>query len=185
MTEIETKRCSRCKVDLVVSSFHKSRSRKDGLNPYCKICHSEYATNPKIKQAARESSLAYYYRNLESRHTYGKQYREENSDAWKAKNAAWRRANPDKVRAYNKARRALRLQAEVEVVDPTIVYLRDGWVCQICDKTVDPNLLGQSTSPAPSLDHKVPLSKGGEHSYSNTQLAHFGCNSRKRDLLWL
>ena len=32
---------------------------------------------------------------------------------------------------------------------------------------------------APSIDHIVPLSKGGEHSYANCALAHTGCNSAK------
>jgi 5-methylcytosine-specific restriction endonuclease McrA len=32
-----------------------------------------------------------------------------------------------------------------------------------------------------TIDHIKPLSKGGEHSYANTALAHYGCNARKRD----
>jgi len=33
----------------------------------------------------------------------------------------------------------------------------------------------------PSLDHVIPLSKGGEHSMSNARLAHTYCNSIKSD----
>ena len=32
-----------------------------------------------------------------------------------------------------------------------------------------------------TMDHIIPLSKGGGHSYKNIQLAHFGCNSRKHN----
>lgn len=32
-----------------------------------------------------------------------------------------------------------------------------------------------------SIDHIQPLSKGGRHSYINTQLAHLHCNLVKKD----
>ena len=31
----------------------------------------------------------------------------------------------------------------------------------------------------PSIDHVIPLSKGGTHSWDNVKLAHFSCNSAK------
>lgn len=31
----------------------------------------------------------------------------------------------------------------------------------------------------PSVDHIVPLAKGGLHSWDNVQLAHFKCNTLK------
>jgi 5-methylcytosine-specific restriction endonuclease McrA len=34
---------------------------------------------------------------------------------------------------------------------------------------------------APSLDHILPLARGGAHDHSNLQLAHRICNSRKSD----
>ncbi|MEO3856223.1 HNH endonuclease signature motif containing protein [Acrocarpospora sp. B8E8] len=36
---------------------------------------------------------------------------------------------------------------------------------------------------APTLDHVIPLAKGGLHEPGNLQLAHFICNSTKRDLV--
>lgn len=35
----------------------------------------------------------------------------------------------------------------------------------------------------PSIDHVIPLSKGGEHSWSNVRLAHRICNYRKSDTI--
>ena len=32
---------------------------------------------------------------------------------------------------------------------------------------------------APTIDHIVPISLGGEHSYANCQAVHFMCNSKK------
>ena len=33
----------------------------------------------------------------------------------------------------------------------------------------------------PSRDHVVPLAKGGTHTWDNVKLAHFRCNTLKRD----
>jgi 5-methylcytosine-specific restriction endonuclease McrA len=57
---------------------------------------------------------------------------------------------------------------------------RDNLTCQLCGEPV--SLTAQAPHPlSPSLDHIVPLSRGGSHSYDNVQLAHFLCNSRKGD----
>ena len=33
----------------------------------------------------------------------------------------------------------------------------------------------------PSIDHVIPLAKGGLHAWSNVKLAHKGCNEQKGD----
>ena len=83
--------------------------------------------------------------------------------------------------AAKDARRRMRVaEATVEKFDPRDVFERDGWVCQLCQERVDPEL----AYPDPlskSLDHIVPISKGGAHSFANGQLAHLRCNVVKRD----
>jgi hypothetical protein len=77
-------------------------------------------------------------------------------------------------------RRALKKNAYIEAVHISTLIRRDVGVCQICNKSVDLT----ATVPddlAPTVDHVIPLSKGGEHSYANCQLAHFLCNSYKND----
>ncbi|MFD5509012.1 HNH endonuclease [Streptomyces sp. NPDC127051] len=59
---------------------------------------------------------------------------------------------------------------------------RDGWQCSLCRQPVDP-AVAWPDSLSPSLDHRVPLSKGGAHDPSNVYLAHLGCNSSKGDRL--
>jgi len=67
-----------------------------------------------------------------------------------------------------------------EVVNKKILYDRDRKRCQLCGKKL--NLKRQVPHPlAVTVDHIVPLSKGGEHSYRNTQLLCFKCNSLKGD----
>jgi 5-methylcytosine-specific restriction endonuclease McrA len=74
--------------------------------------------------------------------------------------------------------RALRYGAPIEPVNRARVFDRDGWVCQICNRPVDKGLSWPHTESA-SLDHTVPLSRGGAHSEANTRLAHLGCNIGK------
>lgn len=63
------------------------------------------------------------------------------------------------------------------------LILRDGGICKICGKTVDETDIvnGHIRRLYPTLDHIVPLSKGGSHTWENVQLAHNGCNAGKRD----
>jgi len=49
------------------------------------------------------------------------------------------------------------------------VFARDDWKCQYC------------ASPAENLDHVVPRSKGGEHTWENVVAACRRCNSKKEN----
>ena len=51
------------------------------------------------------------------------------------------------------------------------VFARDGWVCQYCGH------------PAENVDHVIPRSRGGEHSWDNVVAACRRCNSRKENRL--
>lgn len=76
------------------------------------------------------------------------------------------------------SRRVRERTATVERFDHLEVYERDGWVCGLCRKPVEPDLAWPDPL-SPSLDHVVPLAAGGDHSRANTQLAHWICNVRK------
>lgn len=89
-----------------------------------------------------------------------------------------RRASKRTSRPRERAR--LRL-VRVESVDPFRVFDRDGWRCQCCRKPTPKVRRGTYHPRAPELDHIIPLSKGGEHSYCNTQLLCRACNGAKSD----
>jgi CRISPR/Cas system Type II protein with McrA/HNH and RuvC-like nuclease domain len=65
---------------------------------------------------------------------------------------------------------------------------RDNNICAICGKQCDlydyeitdigTMLTGDNY---PSIDHIIPLSKGGLHNWDNVQLAHRKCNRKKSD----
>jgi len=79
------------------------------------------------------------------------------------------------------ARRAKRLrEATIEMINPFKVFERDGWTCWLCGVGCVRGA-EHPDSMAATVDHVIPLAKGGEHSYANVRCAHFICNSRKRD----
>lgn len=56
-------------------------------------------------------------------------------------------------------------------------------VCQLCGKPINKEAIskGHPQRDYPTVDHIIPLSKGGSHTWGNVQLAHMGCNAGKRD----
>lgn len=76
-------------------------------------------------------------------------------------------------------KRARRHGVEYEPVNVTKVFDRDGWKCQICGTRTPKARRGSINGNAPELDHRIPLSKGGGHVYSNVQCACRRCNCAK------
>lgn len=70
-------------------------------------------------------------------------------------------------------RRTRKKNKFVEYVDPRVLYERDGGICGICKTQVHMNNF--------HVDHIIPLSRGGKHSYENTQIAHQHCNQVKHN----
>lgn len=138
------------------------------------------------KELAREYQRTHYWRHRDKRIANTRAWKaansEKDSERKKAYNAAnrarireyeqeYRRVHPEVGRRKDLNKRARQHAAFVEVVDRDVLYRRDNGVCGICHKRV--------RSEDASVDHIVPLARGGEHSYRNTQLAHRRCNARK------
>jgi 5-methylcytosine-specific restriction endonuclease McrA len=86
-------------------------------------------------------------------------------------------------RTHRLARKAMERAATVENVNPMLVFDRDSWRCRLCGIPTPQAKRGTYEPNAPELDHVVPLAKGGEHSYRNTQCACRRCNALKSDRL--
>lgn len=85
--------------------------------------------------------------------------------------AAWKKNNPDKVQAARAARRARENKAASEAISKARVWARDRGICGICGKKADKGNW--------HLDHVIPLSRGGTHTYGNVQVSHPFCNWKK------
>ncbi len=85
------------------------------------------------------------------------------------------------MRTTSRKREAIKRGASTaERVDAVVVFARDGWRCQLCGAETPKSKLGKRSEPrAPTVDHIVPLSRGGAHSYRNVQCACLSCNLKK------
>jgi predicted nucleic acid-binding Zn ribbon protein len=72
--------------------------------------------------------------------------------------------------------------AVIDRVNRGAVYTRDGFICQLCDYPTNPDVAVPDYE-APTIDHIVPLARGGSHTMDNVQTAHFLCNMLKSDSL--
>ena len=68
-------------------------------------------------------------------------------------------------------RHALRVKSRTHFITRFELMLKDNAVCGICKDKVE---ISQA-----SIDHIIPISKGGRHVWDNVQLAHFCCNIEK------
>jgi 5-methylcytosine-specific restriction endonuclease McrA len=84
---------------------------------------------------------------------------------------AWKLRNPEKVQQHEDTRRAREKNVFSESISRARVWKRDRGRCGICGRKADPGNW--------HLDHVIPLSKGGTHTYGNVQVSHPRCNQEK------
>lgn len=77
-------------------------------------------------------------------------------------------------------RRAAYWNVPFEPIVSVAVYDRDGWLCGLCGLPVDKQLKWPDPMSV-SLDHIVPMSKGGAHLWENVGCSHLTCNLRKHN----
>ena len=78
--------------------------------------------------------------------------------------------------ARSKKRRARQRGAtQVEYIMDHKVYQRDEGICGICGEDIDQEDL--------TIDHIVPLIRGGQHTHDNVQATHRWCNAAKGNRL--
>lgn len=141
------------------------------------LCKTHYMREWRAKNPDRVKAIkdAYAARNRGREAARAKAWYEANKDRAAETSKAWQAANPIKVDSYKQRSRARKQTTGPmdEDISRQAVGDRDGWICGICEKPVDP--------ARSSIDHVVPLSHGGTHTWSNVQISHPGCNSQKKD----
>jgi 5-methylcytosine-specific restriction endonuclease McrA len=155
--------CARCDTLKPLESFGIDKTRPNGFHPTCLVC-------------ARARRRAYYRKNKARLNRQETERQRRAPERQRERMAAYRARNRERLnedaRVAASARRARIRDQFVEDVHHLVVLELDDGVCGICGEDVDPFGF--------DVDHIFPLSKGGEHSYANTQAAHPSCNNRKR-----
>jgi len=64
-------------------------------------------------------------------------------------------------------------------IKPERVFERDHWRCQLCGCKTPRRLRGKNQPTSPEIDHIIPISQGGGHTWDNVQCACRKCNMKK------
>lgn len=185
--------CRECRTTAAVEYRQRTRERRLAYNrayhvanrekraAYYQANRDKFTAGMRARYAAipederRVAARAYYEANKERHAELGRAWREANAPVVREYMRDYYDANRERFGEYGAKRRALRQGQFVERVSSLVVLERADGVCGICGGDVDPLDF--------HVDHIVPLSRGGEHSYSNTQPAHPFCNLSKHDRL--
>jgi hypothetical protein len=88
---METKICSKCKLEINISNFSKNTKKKDGLQSECKMCQKEY------REININSRKQYYNENKEKLLSYNKIYYRNNSNELNQSNKLYRIKNKNEI----------------------------------------------------------------------------------------
>ena len=200
--------CRVCGESKPLTEFHKCKAKKDGLQNICKNCsskqHKKYYErhkeridertkkyNEEHREELRESSRKYreIYREKEKERQrkykdshqdelkeQSKKYRGTHKDEIKARNRKWWQSPNGKFAAQQHSHRR-RVQEHASSSDLTSkqwqrILKNQQNRCSICQKMFNAHRV-------PTMDHIIPLSKGGTHDSSNVQALCQSCNSSK------
>ena len=94
---METKICSKCKVEKDICEYHKDKNKKDGLNTYCKLCAINHSKEYYEKNKEKISSKHKGYKS-----EYNKEYREKNKEKEKERFKIYYYNNLDKIKERQK-----------------------------------------------------------------------------------
>jgi hypothetical protein len=112
---VDSKVCTKCGEEKLLSQFWKTNKNKSGLMPRCGSCEAEYNLEYRLKNLEKVSvwKRQEYLKNKEWYREHSKKYREDplNSVAIKECSKLWRKNNMDKRRSNQAKRRAVKLNA--------------------------------------------------------------------------
>ena len=161
--------CNDCSKLLHIKNNH-------GYISLCKHCNKEFGLDVKISNYGKVFQLNKYCSvqcNKDSKINNEILYK--TTDKYKELKRERKRNGTHKKRVINKGNK-------YQLIFRRTLFGIFNYVCQGCNvKCVYPNDINYNDDNCATIDHIKPISKGGDHTYVNTQLLCRKCNSIKRD----
>lgn len=174
------KTCTKCKTEKALDAFEKNH-HKSGRCLECKKADTKkrYQNNlEKERERSRRKRISnpdyykeYYQEHKEKWRVYRQNWKEAHPEQAAQAISEWKKANREKVATYTRNRRAKVAGISGEHVTPEQIeelYGESDGVCPACSKNTKL-----------TVDHIVPIARGGSNSIDNLQLICGRCNSSK------
>lgn len=166
----DSKTCNRCGTTKPVEQFVRCKDG-DGYRNQCKGCH--YATTNTWRAQNKEHRREYDRRNYDRLSQQQREWAARNHDRILAKRRL--RYKTPRALLYARLRAHERRVVKSGTVTPdqiAALHQQQGR-CYYCKKPFN-------NRRNATIDHVIPLSKGGQHNISNIVLACWPCNNKKR-----
>lgn len=185
--------CAKCGEQKKPEEMGKSSSKKNGLSTRCKLCLSAIAREWRKKnpESAKASVKKYRDKNREAYLERFKKYKAEKNKSpeykrsVKERNRRYYYSDIEKSRAYYRELRAASKES-VSISNRKQKLKRKNvksfkvFNFEIAKIVKSP--CAKCAQPGPStIDHIIPVSRGGTHSIGNLQPLCKSCNSRKNN----
>lgn len=174
------KRCTVCKASKSQSCFYRIDRTSPNLTARCKDClrriQRQYVVEHREEEKARKKKWEHAHRerlNAERRARYA-----QNPQPFRERTLRWRKAHPEQhleiCRHDNKRRRARKMNAggSISLLEWNKLKAQYAYQCLACGKREPEITL--------TMDHVIPLVKGGRHEITNVQPLCRSCNSHKK-----
>jgi 5-methylcytosine-specific restriction endonuclease McrA len=134
------------------------------------------------KEIINAKALEQYNKNKVNYLATCKIYREANREKVQSATKAWRIANPERCRELSarkeNVRRARKMNANTVHYERYDIFGRDRGICYLCNQAIDYDL-SRPNQMSFSIDHIIPISKGGDDTPDNVASSHLSCNQSK------
>lgn len=169
----DTRVCTKCNVEKPITEYHRDKRSPGGRRKQCKPCRCN-------------QTMDWWYENQERQLARHRDYVDANRDRVREidreRYYRSRESRLDQALSVTHARRARKVGADFDyAVTRAALRERDGDGCHYCAQPMEFDREGRAyTRDMATVEHVTPISAGGSHTFDNTVLACWGCNSEKR-----
>jgi 5-methylcytosine-specific restriction endonuclease McrA len=181
-----SKVCTKCGIEYPATPefFSKSQRGKYGLRGNCKQCESAYNKehHARIADKLRKYNQQWEQSHAEYRREYRRKWRSENPDKVKENHRRWIAENPERNAAKERNRRAKKRasQGRHSAQDVKEQLKRQSNRCYYCNCKM---VAKRGYPNSQTVDHVIPLDRGGRNSPDNLVIACARCNFSKNNRL--